>query len=552
MIQRLVFCAIVVFSTSIFAQTNFTFRDVTRQAGLQPAIEKAKAHGSAWGDVDGDGFIDLYFGTFDTGESKPNMLFRNMRGKFELVESKPLRISSRTTGVVFADFDNDGDNDLYVGSMPAAPDSKLAKRNGRPLKGCTLFRNDGGAFTDVSADNAACPTDFGGRSASVLDYDGDGLLDLLVGEDPNAGYNGSKSKTTRLFRNEGNLKFKQVKLPISTPGLGVAAADVNNDTWPDIFIACSEGGNRLLLNDGKGNFNEDETNRKIVAWPEATGDNMVCGVAFGDMNRDGLLDLVLGQHFDSPWRKPVTNRVFLHRGISSGDVKYDEVTGDIGIEPLGIKSPHVEFRDFDNDGWPDLFTSVVYFRDDVPHPAIFKHRGVKKGMPRFELGRRVNDFPTEEDKAIGRSGTFFDKMIADHKVLYTATAPTGDFNNDGKIDIFLGSWWVEQSSLLLQNETKVGNWLQITPVLNADFGERAAIGARVSIYPVGKAGQPDELLGCQEVAVGFGYASGQTPQLHFGLGEAKAVDVEVRFPHGGKIIQQRNVAANQRISIASP
>src|SRR5690606_35862380 len=111
----------------------------------------------------------------------------------------------------FADLDNDGDLDLYVTSMPVLADSKLGMKEGHACNGCTLFRNDGdGKFTDISEGNGACPAAFGGRSVAALDFDGDGLLDLLVGEDPIPGYNGSKTKTSRLFRNLGKLKFEDV------------------------------------------------------------------------------------------------------------------------------------------------------------------------------------------------------------------------------------------------------------------------------------------------------------------------------------------------------
>src|SRR5690606_19240013 len=149
-----------------------------------------------------------------------------------------------------------------------------------------LFRNDGdGKFVDISAGNGACPDAFGGRSVAVLDFDGDGLLDLLVGEDPFPGYNGSTTHSSRLFKNLGDLKFADVSAEVGlTPdiaGLGVAAADVNNDTWPDFFLAS---GNRLLLNDGRGKFKEAPGSQEVFHWPDSKGDNMVCGVCMADVN----------------------------------------------------------------------------------------------------------------------------------------------------------------------------------------------------------------------------------------------------------------------------
>ena len=240
-------CCLV--SPSAVAQSAsgfFQFRDVGQEVGLLPAAAGIQGHGAGWGDVDGDGWADLYIGTFHYPDTPPNLLFRNHRGEFELDDQPALRISTRATGVLFADLDNDGDLDLYVGSMPSQEGGRLAERMGHPFAGCSLFRNDGGGkFSDVSTGNGACPTEFGGRSVTVLDIDGDGLLELLVGEEPVSGYNGSKTKTSRLFRNRGGLKFEDVSREIGIPqdaaGLGVAAADVNGDGWPDFFLASTLG-----------------------------------------------------------------------------------------------------------------------------------------------------------------------------------------------------------------------------------------------------------------------------------------------------------------------
>ncbi|MEX0716564.1 MAG: CRTAC1 family protein [Planctomycetaceae bacterium] len=532
----------------------FVFRDVAEEAGLFPHAAGIRGHGAAWGDVDGDGWIDLYVATFDTGGSKPNMLLRNRDGKFRLDEQESLRASMRGTGVVCADLDNDGDLDLYVGSMPAPEGSRLAQRVGRPLAGCTLFRNDGeGRFANISRGNGACPPEFGGRSVAVLDYDGDGLLDLLVGEDPNPGYNGSPTNSSRLFRNLGDLRFEDVSrkagLPEGIPGLGVAAADVNDDGWPDFFLASSGGGNRLFLNDGDGSFQEAPGAREVFDWPTARGDNMVCGVCIADVNRDGLLDIVLGQHYDSPWREPVANRLYLNRGIRDRVPRFEDVTEPSGLVRLPMKAPHVEIQDFDNDGWPDIYTSIVKFADRKPHPVIFRNLGVRDGLPRFrEDALGVNDFPTAEDRSVRRSGDLFEKILREGKIIYMAPGPSGDFDNDGRLDLFLPNWWAEAPSLLLRNETPGGNWLQVR-VEGADGVNRMGIGARVNVYPAGNIGEAAALLGIREIATGFGYASGQPALAHFGLGKQESVDLEVILPHGRGRIERKDVRANQRITI---
>jgi len=523
----------------------FIFRDVGDECGLFPHLAGIRGHGAAWGDVDGDGWLDLYVGTFHTDGSKPSLLFRNKHGKFELDSRPPLNISGRVTGILFADFDNDGDLDLYVASMPQP------KNN---LRGCSLFRNDGnGKFSDVSEGNGACPPAFGGRSATVLDFDGDGLLDLIVGEDPLPGYNGSTTKSSRLFRNRANLQFDDVSravgLPAEIPGLGVAVGDVNNDGWPDFFIASHNGGNRLFLNDGHGKFREAPGSRETFAWKGSGGENMICGVCIADVNRDGLLDIVIGPHYKMPWTAPVPVRLYLNRGIKDGVPTFEDVTEKVGLTQLAMKAPHVEVQDFDNDGWPDIYTSIVKFKDGKPYPVIFRNLGVQDGLPRFrEDAWAVNDFPTAEDKAMRRSGQLFDKMLKEKKIIYSAPGPSGDFDNDGRLDLFLPSWWSEARSLFLRNETPGGNWLRVR-VEGTNGVNRMGIGARVNIYKSGKLGDASALLGCREIATGYGYGSGQPAYAHFGLGNEESADVEVILPHGKERLIQKGVRANQMLMV---
>lgn len=533
----------------------FAFRDVGAETGLLPDVGGIRGHGAAWGDVDNDGWLDLYVATFHNEGSKPNMLFRNLKGKFKLDDQKSLRISQRATGVVFADLDNDGDLDLYIGSMPADKTSRLAKAVGHPMDGCSLFRNEGeGKFTNISEGNGACPAAFGGRSVTVLDFDGNGLLDLLVGEDPLPGYNGSKTKSSRLFRNLGKLQFadvtRAVGIPADVPGLGVAAGDANNDGWPDVFMASNRGGNLLFLNDGKGKFREAPGAREVFEWKDAKGDNMICGVHFGDVNRDGLLDIVLGHHYQRPWVEPVANRLYINRGVKDGNPVFEDVTEKVGMTPLAMKGPHVEIQDYDNDGLFDIYTSQVRFKDGKPYPVIFKNLGLKDGLPRFrEDASAVNDFPTKADLAVKKTGDFFDKLVKDKKIIYMAPGPCSDFDNDGRLDMFLPNWWIESPSLLLRNETPGGNWLQLQIESARPDVNRMGIGARIRVYPAGKLGDASEMLGCREMAVGFGYASGQPAIGHFGLGEVERVDVEVILPHGKGRIVSEGVAANQRMTL---
>jgi hypothetical protein len=522
----------------------FAFRDVAKDAGLLPDVGGIQGHAAAWGDVDGDGWIDLYVGTFHKEDGKANRFFRNARGTFRLDDQKALRVSARSSGSVFADLDNDGDLDFYLSNLGGGKDGPAATPN-------ALFRNDGdGKFTDVSKDSGACPPDFRGRSAAVLDLDGDGLLDLLAGESIFYG----SAKRSRLFRNKGGLKFEDVSdaagLPAGVPGLGVAAGDVNNDGRPDVLLAAAQGGNRLFLNDGTGKLREAPGTAEVfnAAW-QYSGDDTTCGVCLGDVNRDGLLDVVLGHHYDRPWQKPVPVRLYLNRGVKHDKLTFEDVTEATGLVPLPMKGPHVEVQDFDNDGWPDIYVSIVKFAGGKPYPLIFRNLGVRDGLPRFrEDALAVNDFPTKDDLALKRSGELFGKIVTERKIIYMAAAPSGDHDNDGRLDLFLASWWVDFPSLLLRNETPGGNRLQVR-VEGGEGVNRMGVGARVRVYPAGKLGEAAALLGCQDVSAGYGYSSGQQALAHFGLGKEESADVEVVLPHGKGTVVRKGVKANQRVTL---
>src|SRR5687767_8867644 len=134
---------LVVAASSASAQSPFVFKDEGDSAGLLPAAAGIAGHGVAWGDADGDGWPDLYVGTFGGHpyDSKPNQFFRNVKGKFTLDEQPHLRVLGRANGGVFADLDNDGDLDLYITNH--AIDGKA---HGQPHYGEPnhLFRNNGG------------------------------------------------------------------------------------------------------------------------------------------------------------------------------------------------------------------------------------------------------------------------------------------------------------------------------------------------------------------------------------------------------------------------
>jgi enediyne biosynthesis protein E4 len=173
-------------------------------------------------------------------------------------------------------------------------------------------------------------------------------------------------------------------------------------------------------------------------------------------------------------------------------------------------------------------------------------------VPRFhDSAWAVNDFPTAADKATRRTTAFFDKMLKDKKIIYAAAAPSADYDRDGRLDLVLVNWWEESRSLLLRNETPGGNWLDVR-VEGKGSVNRMGVGAKVSVYPAGKLGQAGEMLGRREIAIGYGWCSGQEAVAHFGLGGVAAVDVEVLLPHGKGKVVRKGVKANQRITVSGP
>jgi hypothetical protein len=127
-------------------------------------------------------------------------------------------------------------------------------------------------------------------------------------------------------------------------------------------------------------------------------------------------------------------------------------------------------------------------------------------------------------------------------MVYYPAGPSGDFDGDGRLDLFFINWFQDNHCRLLHNESPKRHWLDVRVV--GKSMNRMGIGAQVRIYKAGRIGKADALLGFQEVGTAYGYASGQPAVCHFGLGEEKSVDVRVTLP-GGKVIERARVTADQ-------
>ena len=528
------------------------FTDVASKAGLTGAVNVSGAPrnkqflleemgcGVALFDYDNDGWVDIFLvnGTAMDGVSrgrKPSSyLFRNNRdGTFTDVTAKAgLTYSGWGQACCVGDYDNDGWDDLFVSYW------------GRNV----LYRNNGdGTFTDVS-EKAAVSGSAGrwGAGCCFLDYDRDGLLDIFVanyvsfdpgktprpGESPYCRYNdipvpcgpqGLGGGTNALYRNRGDGTFDDVSersgisiprglpspvfvgqnwRPTGSYGMGAAAADFDNDGWPDIYVAGDSAPSLLYRNNRNGTFTE-------IAVPAgcAFDENGVAmsgmGVGVGDYNGDGWLDIVRTNFSDQ-----VTT---LYRNNGDGTFADASLAAGLGVNRkyLGFGAG---FVDFDNDGWKDIFLANGHVYAQLDGRKLHVTYKQPKVLYRNLRNGRFEDVSAKAGPGI--------------------TAPQasrgcafGDIDNDGDIDAVVNN--IDGPPSLLRNDGgNRNNWLTVK--CRGTRSNRSAIGARVKVVVGGRV-QIDEVMS------GSSYYSHNDLRLHFGLGQAGIADlVEVSWPSGLK------------------
>lgn len=308
------------------------FVDATQRLGLK-GLGGGKV---AWGDYDGDGWMDLYV---------PGQLWRNVRGK-RFVRVDKVRIGGAG---FWGDFDNDGRADLFCWSG-----------------GAKLYRNMGaGGFADVSSRLPKVPMK-DSRGAVWGDFDGDGFLDLYIG-----GYERPTYQVDALLRNDGKGGFELAwKTPKPLPARGVTAADYDEDGDLDVYVSNYRlAPNLLLQNDGAGKFTDVARQAAVAGDGKLGAWGHTIGSAWGDLDDDGHLDLFVGNFSHRP---AYQDRPKFYRNLGpKSPVRFADQSKRAGLAwQESFASPAL--GDFDNDGDLDLLFTTVYSRD---HCVLYRNDG---------------------------------------------------------------------------------------------------------------------------------------------------------------------------------
>src|SRR6266481_5936338 len=476
------------------------------------------------------------------------------------VDRKQYIIETVGCGVAFIDYDNDGWLDIFLLSgtrLEGAPDgctNRLYKNDRFDDLFVTywgqnvLYRNNGnGTFTDVTEKAGLLRKDKRwGSGCTFVDYDRDGHLDLFVsnyldfdfqstprpgqnsncnwkGVPVNCGPRGLPPQVPALYHNDGHGTFTDVSDASGVSkakgsyGMTAAAADFDNDGWPDIYVACDSTPSFLLKNNHNGTFT-DIGLESGVALNEDGMEQAGMGIGVGDYNLDGNLD-IFKTHFADD-----TN--ILYRNEGKGN--FEDVTIRAG---LGVETRYIGWGagivDLDNDGLPDLFlvTGNVY-------PEV------ESKLPSYPLRT-----PRIVFRALG--GGKFEELI-DQAGPGVATPHAsrgcafGDFDNDGDIDILIVN--MNEPPSLLRNDMSGNNhWLKVK--LIGVKSNRSAIGARVIARYGGK-------MQAQEVMSQSSFYSASDLRLHLGLGAVttEAFGKPVRGSEVASSTKRRAPAGGSRVS----
>ena len=439
-------------------QGNGTFVDVTRESGLEHV---GWDNAVVWGDVDGDGWLDLILTGIDEVA-----LFRNRgnggdgRVPFEdtSLAAGLGSLNCMANGPSLSDFDHDGDLDLYV---PCYVDFPWDRARQRPL--------------------------VGGRPATMTtpaDY---------------------PPQANRLFQNDGQGRFRDIAMEagvVDAEGRGLQAVfvDLDDDGWPDLYVANDQSFDRLYRNQGDGTFVD-------VAPLAGTRDPRAgMGVAIGDFDLDGLLDLFL-----THW---VGEENALYRSFSApGTILFEDRTFENGLAPVDSSwvAWGTGFFDFDLDGDLDLFVvNGSTIEDEWTLEVLTEPKMVPQPLRLYE--QETAGFV---DRSLCAGSVFGQNFVG-------RGASFADFDRDGRVDIAVSVH--NGRPLLLKNSSATtGHWIGIQ--LAQQGHNRWAVGAKVVVHSGAR-------TYVKQLLAGESYAGSSSTTLHFGLATDEITGVEVRWPDG--------------------
>jgi hypothetical protein len=516
--------------------------EVTGQAGIdfryvngaspQRYLPEAMGSGAAFFDADNDGYLDLFIvnGTYldrDPGPEPPvDALYRNRGdGTFENATARAgVGDPSYGMGAAAADYDNDGDQDLYV-------------TNFGPNR---LYQNQGrGRFVDLTQEAGVGDPGWG-TGAAFADCDLDGDLDLYVANYldfsleknqvclqagvpaycPPTAYPGASGV---YYRNEGDGRFSDQTRQAgfyTTAGRQLAPvfADYDQDGDPDLFVASDKTPNFLFQNQGQGRFTEV---------------GMMAGVAFGN---EGAAESAMGADwgdYDNDGRQDIAMTTFqwvgmaLYHNDGDGFFSYASYEAGVGAPSLPYLGMSANFLDADNDGHLDLFLANGHL-----DPNVREYDSAASYAQKNLLFRNKGDGTFAEVGQSAGPGLQVEKVSHGTAV--------GDYDNDGDLDLFVSDSEAPHCTLL-RNEGKTGNHF-LTVELEGVQSNRDGVGAQVRVRAGG-------LAQVREVRANCGYLSSSDRRVHFGLGAQRRADwVEIRWP-SGQVQQFKDVGADQFLRV---
>jgi len=517
--------------TDVSTAAGIKFRHVNGATGKK-FLPETLGSGCAFLDYDNDGWQDILLINSTHIPSQPGptgypaLYHNNKNGTFtDVTREAGLAVEMYGMGVAAADYDNDGNVDIYI---TALGQNRLFKNAG------------GGKFKDVSAAAGVAHDGFS-TSAMWFDYDRDGRLDLFVTDyvewtaatDLFCSLDGKsksyctpesyKGRSPTLYHNRGNGTFEDVTkkaglLDPASKALGIALIDEDEDGWPDIFVANDTQPNRLYRNRRDGTF-QDVGMIAGVAFNEAGVARAGMGVDAADIDGTGRQSLVIGNFSNEMMSLYVNDGkgLFIDEAPSSG----------VGRASLLTLTFACFFFDYDLDGRLDIFAANGHVADDIStvQPKITYAQPAHLFR---NTGKRIFE------EATAKSGPALQQRVVARGAAYA------DFDNDGDLDLLITA--NNGPARLLRNDG--GNRAKMLRVKAVgSTSNRDAIGTKLKIT----AADGSMLRGM--VKTGSSYCSQSEMTLTFGLGSADAVKaIEITWPNG-KVETLPGAAANQTITV---